>query len=117
MKRYVRASSTTGDYEVTVSFAGLSGAEESYTVWADSEDEAIDLAIEEAKDDLEVLEARYTGDETWEVEVGFASLRGVSNNYDVSGDPSEYDEACEAALVEAEWDLEGEIASFEPDED
>lgn len=114
MKRMIRAN-TVGDYEVSVSFAGLVGAESTYSVYADNEEDAIDQAVEKAKDDLEVIEARYSGEGEWEVEVGFAELVGVSSNYDVSADPSEYDEACEAGLAEAEWDLEGEVIGFEAD--
>jgi len=40
------------EYEVVVGFAGLSGVENTYTVYADDEDEAEMQAIEEAKWDL-----------------------------------------------------------------
>ena len=43
-------------YEVEVTFAGQIGTSEIYSVWADDEDEAIDLAIEEAKDDIDIVE-------------------------------------------------------------
>lgn len=43
-----------GEWEVTVSFAGQLGTEETYTVSADNEDEACDAAIEEASWDLNV---------------------------------------------------------------
>ena len=40
------------EWEVTISFAGFIGVEDTYTVFADDEDEAIGAAIEEAKWDL-----------------------------------------------------------------
>ena len=40
------------EWEVTIGFAGFIGAEETYTVYGDSEEEAVDNAIEEAKWDL-----------------------------------------------------------------
>ena len=44
-----------GSYTCTVSFAGTIGADNEYTVYADSEEEAEMNAIEEAKSDLEVI--------------------------------------------------------------
>ncbi len=41
-----------GSYDVTISFAGFIGTEETYTVYADDEDEASDSALEEAYSDL-----------------------------------------------------------------
>ena len=41
-----------GEYEVHVGFAGFVGVEEIYTVFADSEDEAEEEALKQAKDDL-----------------------------------------------------------------
>ena len=43
-----------GEWEVEVGFAGFIGVSEVYTVYADSEEEASEAAIEEAADDLEV---------------------------------------------------------------
>ena len=43
-------------YDVEVTFDGQMGATEVYFIWANSEDEAIEDAIEEAKDDLEIIE-------------------------------------------------------------
>lgn len=42
-----------GEYEVVVGFGGLVGVENTYTVDADSEDEAEDAALEEAAWDLD----------------------------------------------------------------
>lgn len=50
------------EYEVTVNFNGFIGSEQTYTVYADSEDEAESLGIEAAVDDLEVIEIN-AGDE------------------------------------------------------
>lgn len=44
-----------GSYDCTVSFAGNIGADQEYTVYADSEEDAEQQAIEEAKSDLEVI--------------------------------------------------------------
>ena len=43
------------EYEVTVNFNGFIGSEQTYTVYADSEEEAESLGIEAAVDDLEVI--------------------------------------------------------------
>lgn len=40
------------EYHVTINFAGYIGCDKVYTVFADSEDEAKDLAVEEAKADI-----------------------------------------------------------------
>ena len=45
-----------GAYDVEVTFDDQIGTSEIYSVWADDEDEAIEEALEEAKDDLEVIE-------------------------------------------------------------
>lgn len=44
-----------GQYTVTINFAGYIGSDEDYTVYAESEEEAEQLALEEAKNDLEVI--------------------------------------------------------------
>lgn len=43
-------------YEVEVTFGGQIGTSEIYSEWASDEDEAIYQALEEAKDDLEIIE-------------------------------------------------------------
>lgn len=45
-----------GEYDVTVNFNGYIGSEETYTVYAGSEDEAESEAISEATNDLEVTD-------------------------------------------------------------
>ncbi len=42
----------SNEFEVTIQFAGLIGVEETYTVEANDEDEAIDAAIDAAFEDL-----------------------------------------------------------------
>ena len=44
------------EWEVTIQWAGFIGIEETYTVTADSEEDAVDQAIEEASWDLSVDE-------------------------------------------------------------
>lgn len=44
------------EYEVTVNFNGFIGCDETYTVYADSEDEAEELGIDAAIEDLEVID-------------------------------------------------------------
>ena len=43
-----------GEWEVTVGFAGFIGVENTYTVYAGSENEAVEAALQEARDDLDV---------------------------------------------------------------
>lgn len=44
------------EWEVTINWAGFIGIDETYTVYADSEEEAVDQALEEAVGDLSVDE-------------------------------------------------------------
>lgn len=106
MKRYVRA---TGDREFTfsVNFGGYIGAEENYTVYATDAEEAEQLAVEEAKDDLTVEDWTQTDDDEWEITIGFCGFIGVEETYTVNADSQE--EAEEAALEEASWDLNAEL--------
>ena len=43
------------EWEVTVNFAGYVGVDQTYTVFADDEDEATASALEEAEQDLDIL--------------------------------------------------------------
>lgn len=52
-----------GEYDVVVNFNGYIGSEETYTVYADSEDEAESEAISEANNDLEVIDVVEVLDE------------------------------------------------------
>lgn len=44
-----------GEWGITVGFAGYMGVEETYTVYADSVDDAVDQAYDEAIWDLEII--------------------------------------------------------------
>lgn len=44
------------EYEVTINFGGFVGCEKTYSVMADSQEEAEELALQEAMDDLEVTD-------------------------------------------------------------
>jgi len=92
------------DYVVTVNFGGFIGADVEYEVSADSEEEAEEASLEAAAEDLTVDDIVDEGDGNWTVTVGFAGMVGVGNDYDVTGDDE--DEASEAAIEEAKWDLE-----------
>lgn len=50
-------------YDVTITFAGFIGCEQTYTVDASSREEAEELAREEAIDDLEILDVELIADE------------------------------------------------------
>lgn len=50
-------------YDVTISFAGFIGCEETYTVDASSCEEAEELALQKAMTDLEILDVELIADE------------------------------------------------------
>ena len=50
-----------GDWEVTLNFNGYIGCDETYSVYADDEDEAIDQALHEAIFDFDILSFEYLG--------------------------------------------------------
>lgn len=91
------------EYEVIINFGGFIGADESYTVYADNEEEAENLALAEAEADLSIEDICQISEDEWEVEVGFAEFLGVSNTYTVYADNE--NKACEAATEEAVSDL------------
>ena len=93
-------------YEVSIGFAGYVGAEEIYKVDEEDEDEAIEAALAEARDDLSVEDVRDMGDGEFEVDVNFAGLVGVTETYTVSS--ADEDEASVDAINEAEFDLDVE---------
>ena len=51
------------EYKVVINFCGFIGCDEEYIVDADSREEAEELALEEARDDLAVIEIREEGDD------------------------------------------------------
>lgn len=114
MKRFVRAA---GDilFKVSVNFGGYVGAEETYEVYADNAEEAEEIAIQEAKDDLSIEDWAQIDDDEWEITVGFCGFIGVEEVYTVNAEDQEYAE--EAALEEASWDLTAEIEETEEDEE
>lgn len=114
MKR-VEANSLI-EYEVSVNFGGYVGADNIYTVYANDEEEAEDLAIEDAKSDLNFLDIVETDDGEWEVTIGFCDFIGVEETYQVYADDE--NSAFDAAVADAEWDLTAEVIdSAEEDEE
>jgi len=91
------------EYEVVVGFAGYIGVEETYTVDADTEDEARVFALDEAKDDLTVEDVVDLDDGEYEVTVGFGGYIGAEETYTVAADNE--GEAEELGLDEAAFDL------------
>lgn len=95
-------------FTVNIGFGGYIGAEQEYNISARNKDEAVfhalDEAGSEAEQDLSVEEIEDVGDGEYEVEVGFAGLIGVSNNYTVRADNKE--DAEMQALELAKEDLE-----------
>lgn len=55
-------------WKVTVNFNGYFGCDEEYEVYAESEDEAEEYALEQARDDLGIVEIRCEDDEDEEEE-------------------------------------------------
>lgn len=107
MKRVIKASDLI-DYTVEVNFGGYIGADETYEITASDEDEAIQMALEEAKDDLSIEDINQDDDDEWTVSVGFGGMVGAENEYTVYADSE--DEAIEAAIEEAAYDLNATIA-------
>ena len=102
-------------YEVTINFCGFIGADENYTVYANNKDEAIEEALDQARDDLSVESTEYTGGDEWIVTVGFCGYVGVSYDYEVYCD--DQDDAEMDALDEASYDLTvTEIEEIEDDD-
>lgn len=112
MKKTVRptskiVASNLIDYSVNVNFASFVGADNTYEVSAESEEDALDAAIEEAKADLEVTDIYESDEGEWTVTVGFDGMVGVEQEYVVYADDE--DEAADAAIEEASGDLSSEI--------
>ena len=91
------------DYRITINFAGYVGADNTYSVVAETREEAIEEAIEEAADDLTIENIEYIDDGEYEVTIGFCGYIGVEETYVVSADSEE--DAENAAIEEAKWDL------------
>ena len=74
-----------GTFDVTVSYAGLIGAENTYTVTAEDESEAEMNALEEAKGDLEILSVdgeEFSYDETFECAKRKKKKQELKEEYD-----------------------------------
>ncbi len=104
MRRNIKASDSD-EYKVSVNFAGYIGADNEYYVYADSEEEAELAAIEEAKDDLEIISIDDNGDGSYTATVGFGGFIGVEELVEVVADSEEeaeelvYDEAAMSFLT------------------
>ena len=103
------------DYIVSVSFCGFIGAETEYDVTAENEEDAIELALDAAFDDLEVEDESQIDEQEWEFTISFAGFIGAEESYTAIG--RTYDEAKEAALLQAYDDLEGEIVDEDEEDD
>lgn len=115
MKRFIKASEIK-EYAVLITFCGFIGVEEEYIEYADNEDEAVEAAIEEAKQDLEVRNVVNNGDGTYDVEINFASYVGADNTYVV--DAEDETDAELVALEEAYMDLEcNDVSTASEDDD
>lgn len=110
MKRMIKADSQK-EYTVQVNFAGFIGSDVDYDVVAETEEAAIAAAIDEATSDLDVVDVEETDEGEYTVTVGYGGFVGVEEQYEVSADDA--DEACEAAIDEAVWDLTGQIIDEE----
>lgn len=95
------------DYSVEVIFNGYTSGPMQFDVTADSEEDAVDAAIEEAKDELVVVDMELVDEDEYEVQVQFGGMVGIEETYDVEANSE--DDAETAALEEAGWDLEGEV--------
>lgn len=91
-------------YNALVSFGGFIGSEQEYMTNADSLEEAEENILEQAVEDLEVIDAVQVDDDEWEITIGFAGLIGVENTYTSYADDEE--DACADALFTAQDDLE-----------
>lgn len=112
MKKVIRATELRS-YTVTVNFAGYIGADEDYDVTEANEDDAIDAALEQARDDLSVEDIEEIDEGEYEVHVGFCGYIGVEEVYTVTADSE--DEAADEALDHAYDDLSAEISYSEED--
>ena len=113
-KRVVEsADNESKDYTVYINWGGyVVGQEQEYSEYADSIEEAVEFALNDASDDLEVEDIEEVDDGEYRVTVNFAGFIGYETEYEVYADNEE--EAEEQALADARDDFE--IARIE-DED
>lgn len=102
-------------YTGTVSFAGFIGADETYTTIADSIEDAEEQILEQAREDLVVEEVEEIDDGEYEVTVNFCTFVGADEIYKVYADDE--DEAADAGLEEASYDLSVEFDDDVEDDD
>lgn len=114
MKRMIKASSER-EYTVSVTFGGFIGGDETYTVYAEDEDDAIEQAKDEAEADLSATEVHHVEDDEYEVTVNFAGYIGVEDTYTVYAEDDE--EAGILAEEEAASDLSYEIIDSDDDDE
>lgn len=114
MKRKIKASTEYIDYNVSVTFAGYTGAVEDLVVYAKvgaTEDDIRYKVMDDYKDELlEGEVVAFDGDDGYTVEVSFAGYAGVSEEYEVYADDEA--DAIDQAIADAAYELD--IESFEP---
>lgn len=90
-------------YEVTIGFAGFLGVENTYSVDADNDGEAIEIARLRAENDIYVRDVEEIGNGEYEVTVDFSNYIGAEEYYTVMADNE--DEADAKGFEEATNDL------------
>lgn len=91
------------DYSAIITFAGYVGSEEEFNVFAASEEEASEQALEQARDELSMSDIVQIDDDEWEVTINWAGFIGIEETYTVTADSEE--DAIDQAIEEATWDL------------
>ena len=106
MRRKVCAFTPAGDlknYSVIITFATYVGSEEEFSVYAASEEEAAEQALEDARMELSDVDIAQIDDDEWEVTINWAGFVGIDETYTVYADSEE--EAIDQAIEEAVGDL------------
>ena len=110
MKKMIRSNTDRkpATYDVVVSWSDFQDAEISYQVEADNEGEAIDAALDAAREELEVSSVQCLDDDSdYEVEIGWGGFTHAYQTYSVWA--TNDDDAVEAALKQAAYDLDAKI--------
>ena len=92
------------NYTITIGYYGYMEIEKEYEVVATSKDEAIEYALEEAKQDLEVEDIEQEDENTYTVCVSFATYIEAEESFSVNAEDES--EAEDLALEEASYELE-----------
>lgn len=103
------------DYSIEIEFAGMIGVSNEYTEYSTSEQGAIEDAISDATDDLEVEDVKDNGDGTYTVSISFCGYYGSEEEYEVDADDPESAEY--EAIEMAKEDLEVVDIKILDDED